>query len=561
MPRMLPDGRRLGAHLPLGGGMVKAVDRAAAIGAGAIQIFADNPTAWRRRAAPPREQPAFRARLDALDIRPVAIHAAYLVNLAGPDDVLFDKSIEVLAADLRAAPGFCARLVNVHIGSHRGTGVAAGTQRLATGLARVLAEVDGGPDAARVVLENSSGSGFGLGLDVTELAGILHAATDLGVPTDRLGFCLDTAHAWAAGIDVSDPDAIDAFLDDFDARIGIDRLVMIHLNDSKSERGSHLDRHEHLGAGRIGAAGLGHLLRHPALAHVTYYLETPGMDDGYDAINVARAYDIAAGRPLERSPAGGVRAAQRPIAGRPAGGRMTGEPRGRVAARLDGLSQTAGAGATAVPLLLVILAALLRLPNLATRGTWDSDQGHDMLVLRSMVTDGVVPLLGPPTSIGDVHHGAWYYYLLSPAAFLTGGDSPLAVVTLIALAGIAAVLVTWWLARSIAGERGRPDRRADDGGVDLGGRRIDVHLEPEPHRPVERDRAGGCLAGMDGRAPPLVARGRHRHGDHDAMPRAGRDPAPDRRGPVRGRPPAAARRGRPGPSSGGSVWLGSRSSS
>ena len=104
-----------------------------------------------------------------------------------------------------------------------------------------------------------------------------------------------------------------------------------------------------------------------------------------------------------------------------------------------------------VPIGLVAIAALLRLPNLATRGTWDADQGHDMLVLRALVRDGVVPLLGPPTSIGDVHHGALYYYLLSPAAFLTGGDSPLAVTALIALAGIAAVLVTWWLARAIGG--------------------------------------------------------------------------------------------------------------
>ena len=105
----------------------------------------------------------------------------------------------------------------------------------------------------------------------------------------------------------------------------------------------------------------------------------------------------------------------------------------------------------AVPVGLFIIAVALRLPSLATRGTWDADQGHDMLVLRALVRDGVVPLLGPPTSIGDVHHGAGYYYLLSPAALLSGGDSPLAVTALIALAGIAAVLVTWWLARSIGG--------------------------------------------------------------------------------------------------------------
>jgi deoxyribonuclease-4 len=299
---MLPDGRRLGAHLPLGGGMVKAVDRAHAIGAGALQIFVDNPTAWRRRQDPPAEGPAFRARLAEHGIGPVAVHASYLVNLAGTEEDLFGRSVGVMASDLRAAPGFLGRYVNVHVGSHRGSGVAVGTARLADGLRLVLAEVDPGPDAAMIVLENSAGSGFGLGTSVEELAGIADAAAALGLPADRIGFCLDTAHAWAAGVDLSEPDAIDALLADFDARIGLGRLVMLHLNDSKSERGSHLDRHEHLGAGRIGVAGLGHLLRHPALAHATYYLETPGMDEGYDAINIARAHDIAAWLPLADLP-------------------------------------------------------------------------------------------------------------------------------------------------------------------------------------------------------------------------------------------------------------------
>jgi hypothetical protein len=104
-----------------------------------------------------------------------------------------------------------------------------------------------------------------------------------------------------------------------------------------------------------------------------------------------------------------------------------------------------------VPVALLALAAILRFVDLPTRGTWDGDQGHDMLTLRAFVRDGVVPLLGPPTSIGEVHHGAWYYYLLSPVAFLTGGDSPLAIVAAIALAGTAAVGVAWWLGRSIAG--------------------------------------------------------------------------------------------------------------
>ena len=282
--------------------MVRAVDRANQIGATALQVFVDNPTAWRRRVGPPAEAEAFRARLAEFDIRPIAVHASYLVNLAGPEEDSFGRSVGVLASDLRAAPGFAASYVNVHIGSHRGAGVEFGTRRLADGLALVLAEVDEGLNAPAIVLENSPGSGFGLGMDVTGLAAIADAAAARGIARERLGFCLDTAHAWAAGIDLSEPDAIDAFLADFDARIGLDRLVMIHLNDSKSERGSHLDRHEHLGAGRIGVSGLGHLLRHPALARVAYYLETPGMDEGYDAINLARAWDIAARRPLADLP-------------------------------------------------------------------------------------------------------------------------------------------------------------------------------------------------------------------------------------------------------------------
>jgi len=113
----------------------------------------------------------------------------------------------------------------------------------------------------------------------------------------------------------------------------------------------------------------------------------------------------------------------------------------RLATRLD---------RSTLPVLLA-LAAVLRLANLPTRGIWEADQGHDMLVLRTMIRDGVVPLVGPPSSIGDVHHGPWYHYLLSPAAAVTGGDSPLAIVLLIALGGIAAVAVVWWMARSIAG--------------------------------------------------------------------------------------------------------------
>lgn len=297
-----PDEPRIGVHLPLGAGMVRAANRAIEIGATAIQVFADNPTAWKRRDAPPRALPAFREALAGGGIAPLSIHASYLVNLAGPEHEHGPQSRAVLEADLRAAPGFGARFVNVHTGSHKDSSVATGIRRIGRAVARTLEAVDDGPDAAQLVLENSAGGGWAIGTTVPQLARIADAAAAHGVPEHRLGFCLDTAHAWGAGVHLDDPEAIDRFLDDFDARLGLGRLVMVHFNDSRSERGSRHDRHEHLGGGRIGEAGLGHLVRHPRLRHAAFISETPGMDDGYDLVNLARARDLLAGRPLEPLP-------------------------------------------------------------------------------------------------------------------------------------------------------------------------------------------------------------------------------------------------------------------
>jgi deoxyribonuclease IV len=283
--------------------MVRAARRAVEIGATALQVFADNPTAWRRRAAPPRELPAFREILAAHDIAPLAIHAAYLINLAGPEREHGAKSRAVLEAELRAASGYGARFVNVHTGSHRGTSPGAGIRRAARAVARTLEAVGDDAGGAMVVLENSAGGGWAVGASVAELARIAAAATALGVPERRLGFCLDTAHAWGAGIRLDEPRAIDRFLGEFDRRIGLDRLVLVHFNDSSSEAGSRRDRHEHVGAGRIGERGLGHLIRHPALRHAAFVMETPGMDEGYDRVNVARARDLLAGRRLASLPA------------------------------------------------------------------------------------------------------------------------------------------------------------------------------------------------------------------------------------------------------------------
>jgi deoxyribonuclease-4 len=279
----------------------RVAERAAEIGASALQIFIDNPTAWHRRPEPPPEAAAFKERLAELDIAPLAIHAAYLVNLAGPVDELFDRSVDVLRHELSQAPSFGARFVNVHAGSHRGAGREAGMLRLVVGLQQALAEAPAGPDAPILVIENSSGGGCGLGVTIEDLAEILELAAGRGLD-GRLAICLDTAHLWGAGYDVSDPEIVDAVIGDFDRLIGLRRLAMIHLNDTHSGLGSRHDRHAHIGGGQIGTAGMARLLDHPALDHVSYYLETPDMEKGYDVVNMARLGDLAANRPLTPDP-------------------------------------------------------------------------------------------------------------------------------------------------------------------------------------------------------------------------------------------------------------------
>jgi deoxyribonuclease-4 len=302
MPVMQRSRRRIGVHLALGHGMVRAADRAREIGATALQVFADNPTAWRRRAEPHRELPAFRERLGAHDLRPIAIHGSYLVNLAAPDAESRDRSIDLVISELRAAPGYGAAIVNIHAGSHREAGEAAGVEALADGVARALAEVDSGPGAARLVVENSAGGGWTIGVSIEDLARIADAVARRGVPAERFGFCLDTAHLWGGGHPIDNPEGVDALFTEVERLLGPDAVALVHLNDSKAELGSRSDRHEHLGAGRIGPAGLGHLLRHPVVAGLPVILETPGMDEGWDGVNMARALDLLADRPLEPLP-------------------------------------------------------------------------------------------------------------------------------------------------------------------------------------------------------------------------------------------------------------------
>ena len=310
---MTSASRLIGPHLPLAGGLVRAAERAEQIGAGTIQVFTDNPTAWRRRAAPPAELAEFRARLAAANIGPIAVHAPYLVNLCGANDDFWARSVTTMANELVVGREFGAGFVVMHVGSHRGLERATGIERLVRGMAAVLAEADATVKSAhldgaangslpRLVLENAAGTGDGIGSTLEDMADIMSAAAAAGLPLERLGICLDTAHLWGAGYDIGDSSWLDTFVERTERLIGRAALAALHLNDSRTELGSRLDRHEHIGAGKMGHEGLRDLLNHPWLGSLPTYLETPGMDAGYDAINLERALLLADGQPLPKLP-------------------------------------------------------------------------------------------------------------------------------------------------------------------------------------------------------------------------------------------------------------------
>ncbi|MET0772047.1 MAG: deoxyribonuclease IV [Candidatus Limnocylindrales bacterium] len=283
-------GRRIGPHVPIRHGLLRTAEHARSVGASVIQVFTGDPKAWAAPAAPLADIDRFRALLDAWDIR-LVVHASYLVNLASPDPAVQARGIERMRREMAAAADLGADAVVAHVGSHRGAGVATGVEHAAEAIARILEPIpgtDGGTPAPRLVLEVSAGQGDSLGVTVDEIAAIVEAAGRRGIDAGRLGVCLDTAHLWAAGYAVDEPVAIDTLLADVDAAMGTDALAMVHLNDNRAGRGSRLDRHEHLGDGRIGTIGLGHLVRHPRLVRVPMLLETPDLESGWDAVDQGR---------------------------------------------------------------------------------------------------------------------------------------------------------------------------------------------------------------------------------------------------------------------------------
>ena len=269
------------------GGIHTAVDRAEAVGAESLQVFTQSPRAWRPTNHDPATFDRFRERRAEVGLHGVLCHALYLCNLAAPDDDVYEKSIAALRNTMEVARAIGADGVVFHVGSHLGSGFEAGLERVVPAMEQVLELTS---DETWLLMENSAGAGGTIGRSIDELATI-HERLDRH---PRLGVCLDSCHLYVSGVDVADPAALDALLDEVDSSIGLDRLRALHVNDAAAELGSNRDRHANIGEGVLGEQ-LGVFLANPRLQGLPAVLETAGPDGrGPDANEVRKAKELRA---------------------------------------------------------------------------------------------------------------------------------------------------------------------------------------------------------------------------------------------------------------------------
>lgn len=298
---------RVGIHTSIAGDLAESLEIAQQLGGNALQIFSANPRMWPRAAAPgsrirvPEAEAArFRQRRAELQLGPLVIHDNYLINLASPDRVLRVRSIQAFRDEAIRAMALGADFLVAHPGASRGAGNGRAIEGLAAALRQALRGLRLG--GLRVLVENTAGQGTVLGATFQELQAILEACGDLS-----LGVCLDTAHAFAAGYPIHTPEGLERTLQAIEGTVGLRRVHLVHVNDSKTALGSRVDRHEHIGRGRIGLEAFRRILNHPLLAGRPLILETPIDKPGDDRRNVLMVWRLVGAVPPERGRRGGPR--------------------------------------------------------------------------------------------------------------------------------------------------------------------------------------------------------------------------------------------------------------
>jgi deoxyribonuclease-4 len=281
---------RIGIHTSRAGSLEHAALKAEELGANTFQIFSSSPRMWRASTPDPADVKRFRAVRERADLRPLTIHVNYLVNLATLDPVIRERSVASFRGELDRAAMIGAEYLVVHPGNYKGQSVEQGMAAFVLGMAEA-AEGFKAPGLT-VLLENTVGSGCQIGSRFEELRTIRDLAareTDLAV-----AYCLDTCHLLAAGFDVAHGEGLAKTIACAEKILGLDLVRVIHANDSKGGLGSHLDRHENIGKGKIGEAGFRGILTHPALREKPFILETPVDEEGDDRRNVEALKRLAA---------------------------------------------------------------------------------------------------------------------------------------------------------------------------------------------------------------------------------------------------------------------------
>lgn len=269
----------IGGHVSVAGGIEKAPERGAAIGANTIQIFASPPRSFKRNNYSQEQLAAFRAEASQHSIEAMYLHGVYMINLAHPDKDYRRVSIDSLLSYMEISQAIGAKGIIFHPGFLQGLEESTALQNVIDCCRTVLANT---PSDQWLLIENSAGARGSIGSSFTTLATMLE-----GINHDQLGFCIDTQHVFAAGWDMRTPENITVMLEQFDHYLGMDRLQAFHCNDSKTECGSHLDRHENIGQGKIGIAGFQALINNPILQTIPFILEVPGIEDkGPDKANI-----------------------------------------------------------------------------------------------------------------------------------------------------------------------------------------------------------------------------------------------------------------------------------
>ena len=277
----------LGAHMSIGGGVHMAIERACSINCSAMQIFVKNNMQWFARPFVKEEIRAFLNHRRA-ELASVFAHANYLINLAATNPQFHANSLRALSEELTRADQLELPFLVLHPGAHLGMGEEAGLEKIIASLDRVLAGIP--KVKTRIALETTAGQGSCLGDKFEHFAHIISCVRE----PQRLCVCLDTAHVFAAGYDIGSEAATRKMLAQFDRTIGLDRLVAIHANDSKTTRGSRVDRHEHIGKGRIGLDAFRFIMRDRRLRKIPKVLETPkGKDLAQDVINLSTLRALA----------------------------------------------------------------------------------------------------------------------------------------------------------------------------------------------------------------------------------------------------------------------------